>query len=785
MGDGGVACMRLQHNIMERFPIPEKTAVCGGKNANNGFSSKSLKLVDPERKKRKMKPKKEDVTRNGEPDRSQLGLDKSGKTSAREVENGNNCEEKEEVEEGELGTLKWPKGEVENGEFVPEKYRRSEIEKGEIAGEKWRKNEAEKGEVFPGKWRRGDVEKGEIVSEKSRKGEVEFGTWRAPPRDEIEKGEFIPDRWQKGEVAKDDYNYGKMRRYEPSKDRGWKCEYERTPPSGKYSNMNDDAFRRKEFNRSGSQHSKSTPRWESGQERNIRIGSKIVDEEAVYKIECNNGKNYGREYFSGNRLKRYGTDSDISERKHYGDYGDYAGSKSRRLCDDSSRSVHTEHHSRHSVERSYRNSSSSRISSSDKYSSRHYESTLSARVYDRHGRSPGPGHMERSPRDRGRYYDQRDRSPVRRERSPFARERSPYGREKSPYDRRQIDHRNRSLTPQDRPRHYDRRDRTPNYLERSPHDRSRMNNNREIGRKGGAIEKRNFQYGNKEQEDKLVQREPNVKDSYSSLKESQDKSNMLNISESIENSVTSEVQKEEQSQSPSVTCKETSNISGAPLEELPSMEEDMDICDTPPHVSLVSNSSTGKWFYLDYYGVEHGPSKLCDLKALVEEGTLMSDHMIKHLDSDRWVTVENAASPLVTVNFPFIVSDSITQLVSPPEASGNLLADTGDAGQSDSATTEETAVMLLHPDGSEAASGPVEDLHIDKRVGALFEGFTVIPGKELEAVGGIFVFHILLIFTLSRDNLFLIFFYDIWVERFLIYLFLETLSSRRGSTNDF
>ncbi|XP_015882645.3 histone-lysine N-methyltransferase ATXR3 [Ziziphus jujuba] len=735
MGDGGVACMRLQHNIMERFPIPEKTAICGGKNANNnGFSTKSVKLADPERKKKKMKPKKEEVSRNnGESERSQLGLDRGGKSSAREVENGNNCEEKEEVEEGELGTLKWPKGEVENGEFVPEKSRRNDIEKGEIAGEKWRKTDAEKGEFIPGKWRRGDVEKGEIIiSEKSKKGEIEFGSWRPPPRDEIEKGEFIPDRWQKGEVARDDYNYNKMRRYDPGKDKGWKFEHERTPPSGRYSNMSDDAFRRKEFSRSGIQHFKNTSRWESGLDRNIRISSKIVDEEVLYKNECNNGKNHGREHSTGNRLKRYGTDSDVSERKHYGDYGDYAGLKSRRLSDDSSRSVHAEHHSRHSVERSYRNSSSSRLSSSEKYS-RHYESTLTSRVvYDRHGRTPG--HMERSPRDRGRYYDHQDRSPGRRERSPYGRERSPYGRERSPYCR-QFDHRNRSLTPQDRPRHHDRRDRTPNYLERSPHDRTKPNNHREIGRKVGSTEKRNSQYGNKGQEDKLVQRESNVKDSYSSVKESQDKSTIPNISESIETNATSEVHKEEQLESPSVNCKETSHISGIPLEEVPSMEEDMDISDTPPHVSVVTDSSTGKWFYLDYFGVERGPSKLCDLKALVEEGALMPDHMVKHLDSDRWVTVENAVSPLVTVNFPFIVSDSITKLVNPPEASGNVLADNGDVGHSGILTAEEMAVISRQPDGSEAAFEPVEDFHIDKRVGALLDGFTVIPGKELEAVG--------------------------------------------------
>ncbi|EXC23165.1 putative histone-lysine N-methyltransferase [Morus notabilis] len=738
MGDGGVACMSLQHNIMERFPIPEKTAVFGGKNANNGFGSKSsLKLADSERKKKKkMKPKKQDNARNGEPEKSELGLARGGKSgSVKEVENGESQEKKDEVEEGELRTLKWPKGEVENGEFVPERYRRSETEKGEIVDEKWRKSEVEAGEFVSGKWRRGEVEKGEIFSERGRKGDAEFAPWRAP-RDEIEKGEFIPDRWQRNEVSRDDYGYGKIHRYDTGKNKVWKFERERTPPSGKYSNLSDDAFRRKEFNRSGNQQGKTTPRWEFGQERNVRISSKIVDEEGLYKKECSNGKNHGKEYSSGpgNRLKRYGIEPDINERKHYGDYGDYAGLKSRRLSDDSGRPVHAEHYSRHSVERSYRNSSSSsssRLPPTDKYSGRHYDSTMSNRaVYDRHGRSPV--HLERSPRERNRYYDHRDKSPVRRERSPHVRERSPYDRS------RQYDHKNRSQSPQDRTRHHDRRDRTPNYVERSPHDRSRPNNHREVGRKSGPSEQRNSQHGNKVQEDKLVQREPVVNDSHSSAKESQEKSDVLNVSGSVETNANCESHKEE-SQSPSINCKGTSHTGGAAPEELPSMEEDMDICDTPPHVSIVSDLSTGKWFYLDYYGVEHGPSKLCDLKALVEEGTLMSDHMVKHVDSDRWMTVENAVSPLVTVNFPSIMPDSITQLVSPPEAPGNLLMETGDIGQYGSQANEEKACTSLQPvflpDGRVAVSELLEDLRIDERIGSLFEGFPVIPGKEMEALG--------------------------------------------------
>ncbi|EOX99202.1 hypothetical protein QUC31_014751 [Theobroma cacao] len=824
MGDGGVACMPLQQHqhqhqhIMERFPVTEKT-LC----PSNGLTSKPIKLEDnaqqqeqqqpqqqqqqqpqqqqPRKKKKMVKIKKvvvvkKKVVGGAAAKKSELVVkpkSEAGLKSSKEVDKGENSGQREEVEEGELGTLKWPR-EGENGEVGTDKLKTGGIEKGEIASEKLRKGEVEKGEVvsegkgevekgeivsgkkgevmngeiITGKWRKGEAGKGEMILEKGRKGEaekVEFGSWRSP-KDDIEKGEFIPDRWHKGEVIKDDYSYSKSRKYELGKEKSWKYEMERTPPTGKH--PVDDFYRRKEFSRSGTQHSKSTSRWETSHERTSRISSKIVDDDGLYKSEYSNGKNHGREYSSsGNRLKRHGTDSDSSERKHYGDYGDYANSKSRRLSDDFSRSSHPEHYSRHSVERFYRNSSSSRMSSLEKYSSRHHESSLSSRVvYDRHGRSPG--YSERSPRDRVRNYDHRERSPIRRERSPYAREkspyardrspygrerspygreRSPYGRERSPYTRdrspydrsRHYDHRNRSpinaeRSPQDRARFHDRRDRTPSYLERSPHDRNRPNNHRDNSRKSAANEKRNSQYGCKGQEDKVSQRDHSGRESHSSIKESQDRTSVHNFNGSDEKNAVCESQKEEQSLSPSVNCKEPPlPVDGAPPEELQSMEEDMDICDTPPHIPLVAESSVGKWIYLDYFGVERGPSKLCDLKSLVEEGVLLSDHLIKHLDSDRWVTVENAASPMLTVSFPSIVSDTVTQLVSPPEAPGNLLAEIGESRPLGIHSGDET--MMNYQDDSAAASEPLEDLHIDERVGALLEGVNIIPGQELEIVG--------------------------------------------------
>lgn len=811
MGDGGVACMPLQQHqhIMERFPVVDKT-LCGG--SSNGVSSTPVKLEDtqqqpppPVRKKKKVvKVKRVVVVKKKIVDRTEdksgvaaKGKGELGLKNCKAVENGEKVAQKEEVEEGELGTLKWPR-ELENGEFEPAKLQASEIGKVAIDGDKW-KDEVEKGEIVSGRkgemesgeyasGRQGEVENGEIISgrkdeveqgnnasgqkkdgkkgeilmkkwhkgdgeivvEKGRKAEAERGEagTLGGSKDEVEKGEFIPDRWHKEEISKDEYSFTKSRKYELGKEKGWKYEQERTPPLGKYSS--DDIYLKKDFNRSASQHRRSSSRLESSYERTSRISSKIVDEEGLFKSDQSNGKNVGREYSSGNRLKRHGHDSDGVERKYYGDHGDYLSSKSRKLFDDSNRASHPEHYFRRSEERFHRNSSSSRVSSMDKYSSRYHESSSARVFYDRHG--PSPGYPERSPRDRLRNYDHRDRSPGRREKSPHAREkspparersphsrnrspygrdRSPYARERSPYDRNyNYDHRNRSpinagKSPKDRARFFDRKDRTTSYLEQSPLDRNR--GNRDRGRRNTASEKQNSQYCNEGPEDKLSQRDHSGKDSHSAAKESEDNAILQNSNGSIDKNVIAESHKEEKPESPSANCKESSHVDAAPSEELQSMEEDMDICNTPPHIPIVADSSMGKWIYLDHFGDECGPSKLSELKTLVEEGILFSDHFVKHVDSDRWVTVENAASPLVTVNLSSIVSDTITQLVSPPEASGNLLVDTGDALHLGARNDDEKQPNHLDHDAA-------DNLHIDERVGALLEGFTIIPGRELETI---------------------------------------------------
>lgn len=742
MSDGGVACMPLQQHIMERLPNVEQT-LCGGK-IGNEFNAKLLKLADSERK---MKMKKRDPEKKVEVEKNELVLDRVTK-SFDEIENGEIYGEKlqrDDVEEGELVTLKCPRSELENGEFVPDKPRRSEIENGEIVNEEWKKEELEKGRTVYRKWRKGNVAKGETVPDMGRKGEAEKGEYgsRRGIKDDLENGEFIPDRWHRGEGEKDEHGFSRTCGHQFSKDRGWKCERERTPPSGRYTCV--DFLRKKEFNRSGSQHAKSAPRWDSGRVRNIRISSKVVNEG---KNEHSKGRNHVSDS-SGSRLKMHGNDSDISERKHG---GDYVGLKSRRLSDNASRSVCSEHYSRCSVERSYRNSSSSSSSSSktsvNKYS-RHHESSLLARpAYDRHG--PSPGRTEWSPHGRGRYYDHKDHKSVHRESSPYLHDRSPYrrerslhGREKSPYDR----NRSRKITssthfeqsPPYRGRPNGCRDWTPSLVERSPLDRIRQSSHQETSCKVLASENHNSEGSLKEDKDKKIQRESDC-----SVKGFEGERNVHDTNGSIENNGSSEPENEQNSCSPAVPCKESPHFESAP-DELPSMEEDMDICDTPPHDPVMVESSSGKWFYLDYSGAEHGPSKLYEIRALVDKGVLMSDHFIKHLDGDRWFTVENAASPLAAQNFLFIVPDTITKLVSPPEAPGNFLAVSGDILQSGSENYQEMLDPLLQPLACPAdilvASEPLEDLHIDERVGALLENYDVTPGMELEAIKGILFCH--------------------------------------------
>lgn len=380
----------------------------------------------------------------------------------------------------------------------------------------------------------------------------------------------------------------------------------------------------------------------------------------------------------------------------------------------------------------------------------------------RHDRRDGsPVHAERSPIERARHLDTRDWSPAHRARSPkerahhhyhrHYREQSPSHSDRSPL-RRSRYHDHRDLAPAhldrsllERSRHYDHR-------ERSPHDRERSIDQRDKSKKGGGGEKQQTS----KYEERSGRRDSGGKDTSRNGLVRQ-LNNSSSPSTSFERSGSDDKPGKKKDLLHSV--KEPSELPPLPpspppppppilpppplppqpdcngVDELPSMEEDMDICDTPPHDTMPDDTKLGKWFYLDYLGVEQGPSKLDDLKRLMEDGFLPSDHLIKHSDSDRWVTVENAASPLVQLNLPSIVSDAVTVMVSPPEAPGNLLIDAGDVSPCSSSPSLQKE---LGQDGKPVAVEIIEEFHIVERIDALLDGYNVIDGKELETIGGNF-----------------------------------------------
>ncbi|KAL2245770.1 UNVERIFIED_CONTAM: Histone-lysine N-methyltransferase ATXR3 [Sesamum indicum] len=746
MGDGGVACVPSQH-IMEKFSI------CGGKtNGNTKHSSSSNSSTRLAKVSPNMKPKKDKGSELGSKDFGILNKEVAGTNCNGDASNDNN---KEEVEEGELGTLPF-----ENGEFVPEKpVRRYEI-----------KSEIEKGEFVPGKWRKSCVE-------------VEKNDWKSS-KDELEKGEFVPDRWCRSDAANrtHEYGYSKSRRYDTPKEKrrkserewtspsakergwkgdrdtepaplsgrgkGWKADREWSPPSGKEKGWRGDREREwtppstgkysseKELGRSvgSSQHSrKSSSRYET--EKTQKTSSKLVGNEGSLKNEVTNSKSHAREHSFSNRLKRPGNDSNSSDRKFRVDYDEYSTSKNRKISNDGSRSgFSSDHYSGRTTDRQYKTaSSSSRSTPSERYSSKYLESSRA--VHDRHNSSPHQ--PERSPRNWAFYHDYRDRSPSRRG-TPSHDQGQKYDRSRSPYDHNHH-HDNRyqspsyvERSPRDHDQNSDIRDRTPTSLERSPHDRGTYCDHRETNRKAGVGEKPPSHYASKGQEGKInLMTESGGREAQFLAKESPDTGNLNNKNVSTEKTANNLCHHGELSLSPALKSIASSQENGVP-EEPASMEEDMDICDTPPHAPLVENAVAGKWYYLDHFGIERGPSKLSDLKTLLKEGYLVSDHLIRHLDSDRWVTVEKAVSPLVTANFHSIVPDTVTQLVCPPEAPGNLLGDNGNGVSGNEEILGPSAHAIFCPKENSAVSEPEEELRIDDRVGALLEDVKLIPGKEVE-----------------------------------------------------
>ncbi|CAA0808615.1 Histone-lysine N-methyltransferase ATXR3 [Striga hermonthica] len=680
MGDGGVACVPSQH-VMEKFPI------CGGNgNGDAKVNSSSKPSGKPGIAKSKMKLKK---VKGG-------GI--TGKKESNSVNNGSvdkdvadkNCggdvaidSTKEEVEEGELGTLPI--------EFIPEKPTRrykvkSEVGKGEFG--------------TPGKWRKNgdEVEKNDCGSSK----------------DDLEKGEYVPDRWFTKRTA-DEYGHPKSRRYDntkekgwrsnrdwtsppvkgrgrkfnrgsdwaPSSDRGksWKAERDRSPPSsGKYSG--------EDFGR-GQHLRKSSSRYEADKAENANCRMVVGEESSLKNHDSTSSRGRSKDYPFVNRLKRHNNDQETGGRKSFhADLDDIPGSKNRKLSNDGSH-----HNTGRNMDRPYR-------TPSEKYPSRYVDSSRAP--HDRHNNSPH--HPERvSPHERARKDSILEDSPAR---SSYDHG-NQYDRSRSPYDRS----RNRVRSPS-------------GYPEQSPSNHGRNREDTDRGRyKSGVGEKWVSHGGSKGIEGKSQ----SVIKSQFSAKESSDGGTNVDNGDAP-NNISHQSHHDELSRSPQSKSLVSSQENGV-IEALESMEEDMDICDTPPHSPQVNDAVSGNWYYLDHYGVERGPSKLSDLKALLKDGYLASDHLIKHSNGDRWQTVEKAVSPLVTVSFQSVVPDTVTELACPPEAPGNLLADNGDKV---SVNNEETLVLSESTEDSLAARGSIEDFRIDDRTGALLEGVTLVPGKEID-----------------------------------------------------
>uniref|UniRef100_A0A7N0TFX8 SET domain-containing protein n=1 Tax=Kalanchoe fedtschenkoi TaxID=63787 RepID=A0A7N0TFX8_KALFE len=717
-------CMPLQSQYaVDRVSRPD--------NFCNAFSSKSLKLPGGGKR---MKAKV-------------AGNDVSGCNHIdQDVENGEILGDKldgeEDFEEGELRISE--SKELDNEDTV---IIRGDLEAGEIAQDK--KPIPEPDHTWP---KRGSG-KDEIVKHSSRNKVQEvtkFRPWRGS-RDDIERSEYNLSR--SGKVKKNDYNNGKEQ-LNP----GWRGDHGLAMTSAEYTN--EDCFRRSGYG----QQCKLSARLD--QAKDSKFSTKILHDETSSENEHNNDTG-GKEFSYTGQSKRHVSEPDNHDYRRRGESGDSLGNKSRKLDEDSLHSGHPDHYSRRFLGR-HSNGSSFKVSS-ERYSSRHFDSSRSSKgSFDRHGSSPGPptwsphgqptyrNHYDRSSGHRARSpCDIRERSPYdRREKLLYdTRERSPYDkRERSPYDSRErsqnnwversaYDKKERYQSGRKDPHQEDMKERSMynrnssqkrisvdlvhghrNCRDRTPPDPSIANSDEKDGdrRKGCG----------KEGREEVIRNKDSVNEHSRSSKGFQDMKLLLHGSAAFEGMVKSQHPEEQSTSKCNSDCNGSATDNGHPEEPL-SMEEDMDICDTPPHVSAATDSETGKWVYLDYLGAERGPSKLSELKEMVETGDMWSDHLIKHMDSDRWVTVENAASPLVIVNFAPMASSSVTQLVNPPEAPGNVLTDAGNSGHDYDKRIDEKCT-LDYSKASSISSEANADLYIDERVEALLEGVVVLPGRELE-----------------------------------------------------
>ncbi|XP_042407759.1 histone-lysine N-methyltransferase ATXR3-like isoform X1 [Zingiber officinale] len=581
------------------------------------------------------------------------------------------------------------KVELEKGEFVLEKHRKGELEEGELLN-----GELEKEEL-----RNGEIEKGEFVPRKLWKSEVVVGGRRLG--DEVARGESFSDRRSKSELERGEFVPDKWKRAaEPDKTQGHSSKGRKADVD---KNEVLERLRKHDWDYSP----------ESSHQRSDRRPSDI-DSRKRPSLRWDGG--------ASDRDARK-LSGEVKHDRQHSNLSDHSGSRTTRRAEEVNRSGN-----------SYRCHRTESSSASSKYSSSRLTdpSFSSGGTHDRQCRSPG--HSEKSSKEHSHHSDSKDHSPRCINWSPH---------EKS----RRFDHRDHTpsrsnRSPHSRVRHHGHRDRTPMHSERSPHphDIRHSADHRESSKKNKVSEKlqssrNDDRVGGKDHGEKnIINCKSNKSNADRSIADKLSKEKLLQNSnrQSIEIPPPPPPPHLPPPPPPPVLPPPPPSTPGA-FEDASSMEEDMDISDTPPRDPISSDFDAGKWFYLDHFGTEQGPSKLVDLKWLVDNGVLLSDHLIKHADSDRWVTVENAVSPLVTINFPSIVSDVVTQMVSPPEAPGNLLVDAAVLCQ------ETSNSMPLQQDfGTDEPSilpEPIQAYHIDERVEMLLDGYSIVDGKELEIIG--------------------------------------------------
>ncbi|KAG6494485.1 hypothetical protein ZIOFF_049517 [Zingiber officinale] len=616
--------------------------------------------------------------------------------SFRAEKSSRNGERKDDVErKGEYGGEKEMK--------LDKKVKKMELEKGELVLERHRKGELEEGEFLNGELekeelRNGEVEKGEFVPRKSRKSDVEVGERRK--RDEasrevisdrrskveLERGEFVPDKWKRtAEPEKTQTQSSRGRKLDKDKN----DVLERLRKHARDFSPENSHRRSDRHTSDADSRKRSSSRWDgSVSDRDARKSS-----------------------------------GEAKHDRHHSNLPDHSGSRTSSA--NSERCRRTE------------SSSAFKVLSSSKYSSSRFTdpSLSSGGTHDRHS----PGHSEKSPKERSSHSNSKDLSPRRTNRSPHEKSRH--------FDRRDRTPSRSNRSPRLRVRHQDHRDRTPVRSVRSPnpHDIRHSADHRESSRKNKVGEK----HQSSRNDDKVGGKDHGEKDitNGKSNKSHADRSSVDKLCKEKllhnSNRQSSEIPPLPPLPLPPPPPPPPPALPPPPLsapggfEDPSSMEEDMDISDTPPRDPISSDIDAWKWFYLDHFGTEQGPSKLVDLKQLVDDGFLLSDHLIKHADSDRWVTVENAVSPLAQLNIPSIVSDVVTQMVSPPEAPGNLLVDGAVLYQETSGSMPLQQALLT--DEPSILPEFIQDYHIDERVKMLLDGYSIIDGKELEIIGGTFI----------------------------------------------